>query len=433
MSTGKKRRAAVPEWLRLDNAAKIYPAAKTRTWTAVFRLSVTLKEEILPKVLEEALHNTLARIPLFGYRLRRGLFWYYLDKQKALPAPQEDVQNPCARMMLGREQRFLFRVRYHGGRIAVEIFHSLADGTGGLTFLMTLVAEYVRLRYGPRIPENTYILDVRRPPEAGEWEDSFLKHAREGVRSRGEEKAYALQGTNLLPGRLFLITGIIDTAKLREAAHQHNATINTFLSALLLQAILTVQKSDPSKKRRRMPVKLSMPVNLRKYYFSSTLRNFASYFNASINPTYGNYTLEDIIRQVQHFAGMEGAEQLVNARMSTNVAAEKNRLLRAVPLFIKTPVLKIMYSLTGERYFTTTLSNMGAIPLPEALQKHVTRADFILGPGKQNKLACGVISVNDKTYINFSRTVEETQVERAFFTALIKLGVPVVVESNRGH
>lgn len=433
MSVRKQRRAEVPAWLQLDNAAKIYPAARSRTWTAVFRLSVTLKEDIVPRVLEQALHNTLERIPLFGYRLRRGFFWYYLDQQKELPKPQEDVQNPCARMMLGREQRFLFRVRYHGGRIAVEIFHSLADGTGGLTFLMTLVAEYVRLRYGPRIPENAYILDVRKPPEAGEWEDSFLKHARDGVRSRSEEKAYALSGTDLQPGRLSLITGIVDTAKLREVAHQHRATINTFLSALLLQALLTVQENDPSKKRRRLPVKLSMPVNLRKYYFSSTLRNFASYFNASINPTYGSYTLDDIIRQVQHFAGMEGAEQLVNARMSTNVAAEKNRLLRVVPLFIKTPILKMMYDLTGERYFTTTLSNLGALPLPEALRKHVQRADFILGPGKKNKLACGVISVNDKTFINFSRTIEETQVERAFFTALIKLGVPVMVESNRGN
>lgn len=433
MSIRKPRPVAAPDWLQLDNAAKIYPAAKSRTWTAVFRLSVTLREEIDPKVLEEALHNTLKRIPLFGYRLRKGLFWYYLDKQKQLPVPQEDVQNPCARMLMTREHRFLFRVRYHSCRIAVEIFHSLADGTGGLTFLMTLAAEYVRLKYGPRVPENAYILDVRKPPDKGEWEDSFLKYAREGIRSRGEEKAYALSGTGLMPGRLSLVTGIVNTFVLKEAAHRHGATINVFLSAVLLQALLTVQKAEDNRRKRHLPVKVSMPLNLRKYYPSNTLRNFASYFNASINPTYGDYSLEDIIRQVQHFAGLEGAEQLVNARMSTNVAAEKNRFLRVIPLFIKTPFLKLMYSLTGERYFTTTLSNMGAVPLPEALQKHVVRADFILGPGKKNKVACGVISVNNQTFINFSRTIEETHVERAFFSALIQLGVPVMVESNRGQ
>jgi hypothetical protein len=30
------------DWLKLDNAAKIYPAAKRRNWKALFRLSATL-------------------------------------------------------------------------------------------------------------------------------------------------------------------------------------------------------------------------------------------------------------------------------------------------------------------------------------------------------------------------------------------------------
>lgn len=427
---GARRLSPVPEWVRLDNAAKIYPAARTRQWTAVFRLSVSLTEEIDPRLLQQALLSTVKRIPLFAYRLRRGFFWFFLDSQTREPEVEQDVQNPCARMLLSKEEGFLFRLRYHDRRIAVEIFHSLADGTGGLTFLMTLTAEYLRLKYGKRIPEAPYVLDVRKPPQPEEWEDSFLIHAREGVRSRAEEKAYHLTGRPLDAGQLNLVTGILDTRQLLTLAHRHHATVNIFLASVLLQALLNVQESDYRLRQKRKPVKLSLPVNLRRYYKSGTLRNFSSYFNVSVNPTYGAYTLDDIIEQVRHFSALEGAEQLINARMSTNVAAEKNALLRAVPLFIKTPVLKMMYALTGECFFTTTLSNLGDLKLPEDMLRYVERADFILGPSKQNKTACGVISLNGKTSISFSRTVQESDTERAFFSALVKMGLHVTVESN---
>ena len=68
-------RRLMPQWLRLDNAATIYPATMGRGWTALFRLSVTLQEDIDLPLLEKALKATIARIPLFSFRLRRGFFW----------------------------------------------------------------------------------------------------------------------------------------------------------------------------------------------------------------------------------------------------------------------------------------------------------------------------------------------------------------------
>lgn len=425
-----KRPSPVPPWVHLDNAAKIYPAARTRQWTAVFRLSVTLDTQIDPRLLQQALTATARRMPLFTYRLRRGLFWFFLDRQAHTPSVEQDVANPCARMALENKNSFLFRVRYHENRIAAEFFHSLTDGTGGLTFLMTLAAEYLRLRYGKRIPEQGFVLDTRRPPDRQEWEDSFLLHARGGVRSRREERAYHLKGTPLEAGRLSLVTGIIDTAALKALAHRHRATVNVFLAAVLLMALLDVQAADARRGCKKLPVKLSMPVNLRRYYASRTLRNFSSYFNCAVNASYGRYTLEDVLALVQHFAAMESMEQLVNARMSTNVAAERNRFLRAVPLAVKTPILKMMYTLTGEAYFTTTLSNLGEVKLPGDMARHVARLDFILGPSLKNKTACGAITFGGQTSVSFSRTVRESPVERAFFTRLVRLGLPVTVESN---
>ena len=71
-------------WMRLDNAAKIYPAARRNNWSNVFRLSFTLKEEVDPEVLQQALEVTVKRFPSIAARLRRGLFWYYLDRKSVV-------------------------------------------------------------------------------------------------------------------------------------------------------------------------------------------------------------------------------------------------------------------------------------------------------------------------------------------------------------
>ena len=50
-------------WMRLDNAAKIYPAAKRRNWNNFFRLSATLTEPVDTAVLRSALDVTVRRFP----------------------------------------------------------------------------------------------------------------------------------------------------------------------------------------------------------------------------------------------------------------------------------------------------------------------------------------------------------------------------------
>ena len=64
-------------WMRLDNAAKIYPAARRRNWNNMFRVSATLQEAVDPAVLQGALEVTIRRFPSIAVRLQRGLFWRY--------------------------------------------------------------------------------------------------------------------------------------------------------------------------------------------------------------------------------------------------------------------------------------------------------------------------------------------------------------------
>ncbi len=427
----RRKRQQVPEWLKLDNAAKIYPAVKSRKWTALYRLSVTLTDDVDEAVLAKALDSTVKRIPFFAYRLRRGFFWFYLDRQTDHPVPEPDVANPLVRMQISRENPFLFRIRVWQKRIAIEIFHALTDGTGGLVFLMTMTAEYLRLKHGVTVDPSPYILNTRDNPQPEEMEDAFLTYARQARRARGESKAYPLRGTRGDPAYLRVITGRLPTQKLYDKAKEYGATVNVFLASLLLQALYAIAKEDPARRRRKWPVKLSMPVNLRRYYPSRTLRNFSSYVNAPIYTEYGEYTLEHIINQVRCFSGMEMAEQMLNARFSANVAAEQNKLLRAAPLALKSLVLRFMYWLTGERYFTSTLSNLGVVVLPDNIKGYVEELSLILGPGKSNAASCGCVSFGGQTVISFSAAIQETEFERRFFTSLIKLGIPVHISSNQ--
>ena len=243
-----KRRHAAPEWLKLDNAGKIYPATRSFGWMAVYRLSVTLDEPVDETLLNQALKTTVKRLPYFAYRLRRGLFWFYLEQQEGVPRVQPDAVNPCLPFSPGRDGHFMFRVRVHDCRVAVEIFHVLADGTGTMTFLLTLIAEYLRLKYGNRIPAFApYILDCRDKPKPGEWEDSFPVYARDAARPRGEEAAYPLRGTPAERDYLQVTIGIMDSGRLAAAAKTRGATINTYLAALILQALVGIAKEDKRK------------------------------------------------------------------------------------------------------------------------------------------------------------------------------------------
>ncbi len=419
------------QWIPLDNAAKIYPAAMSGEWTAIFRVCATLNEVIDPVSLQKALISTLKRFPGFNFKLRRGLFWYYLESIDEEPLIQPDVANPCVRMNLNDNGGMMFRVRYHDKRIALEVFHVLCDGTGGICFLETLVAEYLSFHCNAEIPRDERILDCSKPPIREEMEDSFKKYFRKETITRSEAAAYRIKGTPEPAHLLNIVTGLVSSKDVYTKAKQYDSSVTEFLVSLLIMSVYTLQQKEIKKNQRRKPVKICVPVNLRKYYNSKTMRNFSSFVNPGIYPRLGKYSLEETIKQVKSFMGMETSEKMINARISTNVRDEMNPLLRVVPLFIKNPTMKIAFWVNGDRTSSTTLSNLGVIKLPEEMMKYVDRFDFMLGALKFNPVTCACVTYNDLMAINFTRNIKQSDIEREFFTSMVKMGIPVTIESNR--
>jgi len=424
-------RADKLRWVRLDNAAKIYPASRNRHWSNVYRISATLTEHVDVAVLQSALDVTVRRFPTIAARLRRGVFWYYLQQLKEAPKIQKEYSYPLAYMHSKEARNCAFRVIAHKNRIAVEFFHSLTDGTGGLIFVKTLVAEYLQQKYGVHISAEKGVLGRLEVPSAQEMEDSFPKYAGPVPASRKENDSWRYHGTEEPAGRLNLICFRLSVKEVLEKAHAYNTTVTGFLCAVLTQAILYMQQAHVSNMRRRKAVRLQVPVNLRTLFPSKTLRNFALYCFTEIDPRLGSYDFREICRILKLKMDLDITPKQMSKMIATNINSEKSMVVRVLPLPIKNLAMKAVFSAVGERKSFMSLSNLGAVQLPEEMKPWVTELDFILGVQATAPHNCGVISYGDDLHWNFIRNIKETELERQVFRVLQDLGISVTVQSNQ--
>lgn len=428
-ATSAAKAAGQPEWYRLDNSALIYPAVMRRNWAAVFRVSVTLRETIDPETLQHALEDTVRRIPTFRLSLHRGVFWYYLDLNESMPRVEPDVHNPCKKIDKKENGGYCFRVRYYRERIAVELFHSISDGTGAMIFLKTLAARYLLLRGHP-IPAGDGVLDCDDEPRPEEREDAHLKYAQfRHIESRRETAAYHPTMTREPVHTLNIVTGRMPAEQVHERAKALGATVNEYLAGALCHAFCTLQNTEG--RRRKKPVKISVPINMRAFYPSETLRNFSLFVNPGVDPNYGEYTFEETVQQIHHFMRLRLNEKYLNAVLSANVGNQKNTAARLAPLFIKNWAMDIGYRLYGESRYTVALSNLGVLRVPAAMEPFVDRFDFIMGPPRTNTHGATAVTYGGALALTVASVVEETEAERLLFTELVKRGIRVKIESNR--
>lgn len=419
------------QWMRLDNAAKIYPAALRKKWSNVFRLSATLSEPVDRDVLRAALDVTLRRFPSIGVRLRKGIFWFYLERVPGVPEITEEQSYPLVHMSYASIRECAFRVVVYKNRIAVELFHALTDGTGGMIFLKTLLAEYLSRKYGISVPNTDGVLCRMDEPSPEELEDSFIKNAGTVSAGRKEATAYRLTGTTEPDGFVHLTTFMLDAAEVKARAHEHSATVTEFLTAAMMQAILRLQAEKVPHRSRRKPVKVLVPVNLRSLFPSKTLRNFALFITPELDPKLGDYSFDEICKAVHHRMGIDNTAKQMSMKIAANVNSEKSPILKVMPLFVKNAAMKAVFDAVGERKSCLCMSNLGNVRLPEVMRQYVTRMDFIIGVPSCSAYNCALLSYGGTTYINLVRSIEEPELEMHFYKVLRELGIHVKVESNQ--
>lgn len=418
-------------WMRLDNAAKIYPAARRKNWSSVFRISATLSEPVDTAILRSALDVTVKRFPSIATRLRRGAFWYYLQQMAYVPEIREESSYPLTRMSRSEVRQCAFRVIVYGRRIAFEVFHSVTDGSGALVFLKTLLAEYLQQKYGIPVPAEKGVLNRMEAPKSEELEDSFQKYGGPVNASRKENDAWRLTGTPEPDGFLHLTCLEVPVALALEKARSYGVSLTAFLTAAMMMALQNLQKEQIRSVRKRKHIRVQIPVNLRNLYPSHTLRNFAMYTTPEIDPRLGEYTFGEICRIVHHHMGLDITPKKMSRRIAANVSSERLLVVKLMPLFVKNLVMKAVFNAVGERKSCLSISNLGMVTVPDTMTPYVERMDFILGPQSTSPYNCGVLSFKDTLYINFIRNIQESGLEYHFYRVLQELGLPVTVQSNR--
>jgi hypothetical protein len=107
------------EWSRLDNASKFFSAISNKKDTKVFRLICELYEAVEPEILQQALNLAIESFPLYKSVLRRGVFWYYLEKSDIHPMVEVETNPVCAPIYIRDEKNLLLRVFYYNNRINI--------------------------------------------------------------------------------------------------------------------------------------------------------------------------------------------------------------------------------------------------------------------------------------------------------------------------
>lgn len=404
-------------WTKLDNAAKIFPTAVRGAGTQVFRFSCELKDMIDPKILQDALDETVPEFPVYQCILKRGWFWYYLEETNDKPEVCQEYKNPCARIYDKDKPGLLYEVTYYKKRINLEVFHVLTDGTGAMQFLKTLVAKYI----SKVLKMDEPFLDYDASHSQRE-KDSFQKYYQKDKIKNRSVKAARVKGSKLSENRLKAITGHMSVKKLINQAHEYDATITEYLCGCLIYAI---GEDIPFRKRKR-PVIISVPVNLRKYFPSKSARNFFSVSSCSYKFGTKDTQVSDIVEKVRGDFKRNLTPKNLAENMNTMTSLEHNAFVRITPLIFKDISLRAAYEYS---LFTKTanLSNVGRVSMPPEISGYIRSFDVAMGT---NDVQVCICSFNDTMSVTFTSPFVSTDIPCSFFRILTGSGIDVEISTN---
>jgi hypothetical protein len=411
-------------WYPLDTAAKVYPLSMGLKRMMMFRLSFYLKRPVEPVILQMALNYVMRRFPYFATTIKCGVFWHYIDSAMRRYAVNPESMPPCAPMQLNAISSPTFRVVWFGNRVSVEFFHVLTDGTGAVIFMRTLLREYLRL-LGNDTPLGEGGFSLSETPNPCEWADDFQiadKHpSPEGF---GDKRALQMRGLPTIEQPHRVLHYNLSVEALRCKAKEKGVTITVLLLGCLMLALK--EAAEPHGGKRKLQIQL--PVNMRKFYPSKTLRNFSMYCSIRLHPveiTGLDAILPKLAQQVCTATRKESLDRTMT------LSRKLVRGLRFIPLIVKRPIAYLIYGHLSDGVFTTTFSNLGAIALPEGMKPFVDKFDFVLGAPIQNRAVCSLCSYEDKAVLTVVKITALPVFENTLYACLCKLGLDPYVEGSK--
>ena len=411
-------------WRRLDNSAKIFPLSTGRRHSAVFRISVLLKEEIHPEILNKSLIEVLDKYEGFKVRLKRGFFWHYLEANTKKPIVVEEREYPCKYIDPKQNRGYLFKVTYYKNKINIDFFHALTDGSSGMVFFREIVYTYLEKCYADDLNRENRIL---RKIDY-DTEDSYLKNYNKKSKSDGEgNRAYKLKGGTIKLGAISVIHEIIDLKKLKEEAKKYDATITQYLTAVLMY---TIYKENYKKSKDKKPIKICIPVNLKKYFPSKTMSNFFSYIYVERKgKDLESISFDDLVVFVKKEFDRQLKQEEVLKIMSNNVKLGNNFFIKTIPLLLKIIIVRLAY-IEIRKYSTITFSNVGRVGIIGNYKDYIDYFLMLIAPDQYERIKCSSCTFENSMVFTFTSILKDNNIEKGFYKFLIDKGIEVKIESN---
>lgn len=400
-------------WYQVDNVAKVFLATCGKKDTRTLRVSCTLKEDIDPELLQQSLLQTIHVRPQFQVRIRRGVFWHYMEETQIEPKVKEESGRVCPLLYQpGRKNHLHYQVSYFHNRINLDLFHALSDGTGALEFLNILVLDYLKLKY----PKQFDDIAIHSGASADDLsQDSYRQFFdNKGKALESAQKAYHATGLQLPYNQLQFFELHIKTDEILPKAKELNVSLTSYLGARFMMAI----HDDMPSLKANMPITVSLPVNLRNYYPSNTSRNF---FN-NVNVTHcftEEISLAALAAEFDAQLKANLTPEKIKAQMDNFEKMERMVPIRMVPLFIKQHAVR-RGSLRSDEKVSIVLSNLGVQKPPAELCPYIENYSAFCS---SKNLFCTVSSYNGILTLGVTSPYASTRVLKNFVRGLTDEGM----------
>ena len=238
------------------------------------------------------------------------------------------------------------------------------------------------------------------------------------------KRAFHLPLKILEKGQYHITTGEISVEDLKRESGKYNTTVGKYLLAVYFKVLL--EKYSYAKKE----IVIGVPVDLRRIFMEETYRNFFINITPSIDPSLGNFTLEEIIKYLDNYFKIKITRKEFYKSIYKAMNPIRNMMIKVVPYIIKRIFFPFIFDYYGERGYTTGFSNLGVFHLDGKYEKHVKGLRFLPPPSKRCKVKAGVISDTEKAYVTFGNLTANHEIERDFFVYLRRRDIKSKVITN---
>lgn len=380
-------------------------------------MSAYFNETVNPDLLKKACEDLRPYFPsMFAY-LKKGFFWNYLALTEKLPEICSEDEKYLCPIVMREDKTPDFRLTYSDSRITLDCSHSLADGMGAGKFAEALIARYNALMHG----ETGEYVAKSMPYEnmVNAFDENYDPDG--AVEETEADKAFHFDEKyeNQPLKTVFVQLQVDDIMKL---AKEKGLTVSEYFVSVLIQGIIRSAGRPIDE-----PVTIGVPVSLRRFFPSKTVRNFTIQSYVSFLPEgREDCTLDEICDAVCGQLKKQLVSENIQKTINKYGSLVNNPVLRVVPNVIKQPVLRKKQRDSHES-LSSIFTNVGLCTLPESLAENVTALELVNGDTSRYGLGVttSAISYNGVMTVCFSHSNNNTALCDTCVEILTSLGLDV--------